>query len=330
MVGPFCDGQHTDSCIDPFGGGMQWRESALWSGAQPHPHLLDPHLRRLRNAAERHEGCLGTLEHNLNVLARSLTTRDEALVWESHSGRAQCMEQAEAATLFASSAGVLAAASRHAAARRFMAVSHGLLAALSREAAPLSGGCSVPLTGQTNEPQRWFSSRGLGIETDGRTPWVLNQHLHAVYQLLQLSSIVRRPEIDSALAAADHRLARQLAIEGLRALVSHDELALERWFYHPTPAVDPRHVWVYYSLDDMTRAGRNISRAMTCHYGEHVLKKLDDIHAWLRANHDAEIADLVEVLDRSAQRLREASANAEVRAAVGCRDSVPMGRTPRD
>lgn len=325
MAGPFCDDQYTDSCIAPLDGGTQWRESSLWTGARPNPHLLDPHLRRLRNSAERRDACLEVLEQSLSALAETLTVREGALVWESHAGRAQCMEQAEAATLFASSAGVFAAAGRGASALRFLAVAHGLLAALAREAAPRTGGCSVALD---DGSLRWFSSRGLGIETDGSTPWVLNQHLHAVYQLLQLSSILRREGAGSPTAADDRSLAERLAIEGLRALVSHPELAIEHWLYHPTP--DERHVWVYYAFDDTTRAGRNISRALTCHYGEHVLKKLDDIQTWSEANHDAEVASLIEVLRGRVQGLREAANVTEVREAVGCRDMSPPMRTSRD
>lgn len=314
--GPYCVGNGSTRCLASSGNGLQWVDRALWPGARPNPHFLLPHLRRIRNAAERDTRCARLLDETLGSLAETLRSRRGALVWENVEGRAQCMEQSEMATLFATSAEVLDRGNRTSAARRARRVALGLREALSLPAHPRSGGCSSALDEDGCVGCRWYHSRGLGIlERQSGPPWVLNQHLHAIDESLQFASAWRRQVNDAGDREIEVHRSLELARAGLRAL-QHEHVGVHRWLYRPFQTSE--HVWVFYALDPITLDGRNISRPRTCHYSDHVLKKVDDIEATVRELRDDSLLELVRGIQDTLIPLRQSAGTSSLRERMGC------------
>ncbi|HJL19079.1 MAG TPA: hypothetical protein RMH99_25675 [Sandaracinaceae bacterium LLY-WYZ-13_1] len=309
-----CPDASADDCLEPVrvqsddGAAAhtvyRWRDRDQWTdgGVLPLPHFLLSYVRSLRDeygsaarGNERERTCRTQLEAQLEYLRDAAVERQGALVWENEDGLAQAMEQAEYAHLWASVAVTLLRHGEPEAARRHVHTALRFAAALDRSVGLHSGGVRSETTSCGDvAPARtcaWFHSRGLGIRTEGDEPrTVLNQHLHAVRDMLNLHrTLARAPE----LLPADEReaiLRRILdrAAAGLAQLAFSDgwqpgaprppnAAQLMERFEEPAGTF----YWATYEFDLESGRPRNISLQRTCHYHRHSLELLSHVQRWL-------------------------------------------------
>lgn len=288
------------------GGGLafRYRHRDQWDdgGRQPLPHFVLNAARALRRAYVRaargssvERECGALLDSEVRYLRASLIDRDGALVWENEDGLAQAMEQAEWAHFFASLANAFEEKDRADEAASLRALALAMASALDRPIARGSGGvrsaartCADPEGGPG--PCVWFSSRGLGVPTEGSEPhWVLNQHLHAVLDSMHLYETLPASFEEARRAALERAAAgvRALAFGGWTSSDPQSPPSLEQLANHreapPDVVEGGRYVWAHYEFDPSVGRATDISHERTCHYHAHTLQMIANIARWIEA-----------------------------------------------
>jgi hypothetical protein len=285
-----------------------------------HPHFLHEHLRELRNLYEADSSYAGQLYDQVGYMISKAVDRNGALVWENDKGFASAMEQGEFAYMFASIANTFKAHGDLANARGMMDYAMRFARAFDMQAGVHSGGvCSFTSYGGAKRarfrPCWWFHSRGVHIlGMNART--VLNQHLHAVRDLLYTYHMVKlSPElIDPQFGTAEQVLdfLKDKAIGGLY------QLAFTEGHHHHTAPTRPPNIsqfmlrknkgvkptpeqpdgnplayyWAHYEFMMDTGKGSGIAHEKNCEYHTHVLDLISNIklfideHAYFRDTRD--------------------------------------------
>lgn len=320
-----CSGASDSECLEPVvapGSAAnpvvyRYRDLRQWDdgGKLPLPHFLLAHVKGLRRAYWRAEpgsslehACLEQLRAQMAYLVDTLTARGPALVWENMHGYAQAMEQSEWAHGFASVASIVGRKGHLDEARRLFGVARRLARSLDLPSGVRSGGVRASGSTCTDSMSEsvecfWFHSRGLGIIAPPGPPvFVLNTHLHAIFDSLLLYETIEQNATVLMDSATEANLERERALE--RAVGGLYQLA-----FAPTgrTSVDgaPRpsfesfinrgddlcahgrvvqNVWAHYAIDAQTGRIADISRRGVCHYHAHALQKLADIGLWLQSH----------------------------------------------
>lgn len=287
----------------------RWRDRDHWTndGRMPLLHRLLPYARQLRNAyatanrgSERAAECGEQLRSQIEHMLSAATMRDQALVWENEDGLAQAMEQSEYAHFLMSVAAAFHRHHRLELARRYAQTALRVGAALDLPVGVQSGGVRSTSTDCGDGSGRlcfWFHSRGLGVSTP-RTEahTVLNQHLHAIRDSLNLYRLIRESTFLFATTGGEQVANRillratgglnQLAFSVGNTIGDHrppNIMQLMRRFEAATADENaPRHFyWSAYEYDIQAGVPHDISIERTCHYHTHTLHLLATIAQWL-------------------------------------------------
>jgi hypothetical protein len=286
------------------------------SAARPQllPHYLGEYLKKLRNAYEVCPELFEQVYNQVDYMVTESRSRDGAVVWENRLGIAQGMEQAEIALRFA-------ALARHHHRHGHDKEARGTMAYALRAARSVFLAVGVRTGGVASvnqaecaaktarlRPCIWFHSRGRDHDTRANgepdVATVLNQHLHIVRDVLDLSVALRQVQSESlSILPADLPppagpwTSWADALEN-RAVAGLYLLAFSNGHKAVAPTRPPniaqfmkRHggsqpfFSAYYNFD-LTTGERleDSTREGTCHYQGHVLNLLAAI--WTNAHDD--------------------------------------------
>ncbi len=275
-------------------------------------HFLTEYIKLLRNAYYASPKYGSQLYNQIDYLVSHSISRNGALVWENKEGIAQAMEQGEYAYLFASCAKAFEHHKDIKSAKGIMNYALSFFRSFNMAAGVRTGGVTSfgGYAGAKKARFRqsyWFHSRGLGIVDAPGVRTVLNQHLHAIRDLLALYIIVMESSnlIDAKFGTLNQVLneIEDKAIGGLYQLAfsnGHKGISpnrppnisqfmnLKRKAVRPTekhPDGNPmNYYWAYYEYSMKDGKGLNISDSATCHYHTHVLNLFANIYSILQNN----------------------------------------------
>lgn len=293
--------QRSDGRFVRITGVFRWRLVAQQKNAEVLPHLLLPFMRKLRDAYGESPDVYGEQLYNqIDYLVANAVGRNGALVWENRDFYAQAMEQVEYAHFFASAAQAYALKGDRRTARGLMRHALMFSRSLDMPYGPQTGGVRSQFTycGAKRarfHPCYWFHSRGVGIAHSDQHS-VLNQHLHAVRDILNLYFVLQHnpdlmPDGFGGLTRALERLETH-AIAGLYQLIfangaikaqprrgaSIDQF---RWYRHNVTVASGSnpisYTWAHYAYDIAGRRPVDIAHGSVCHYHTHSLTLIASI-----------------------------------------------------
>jgi hypothetical protein len=298
----------------------RWEDSDRVARYHLLPHFLLGYLRKLRDAYDACPSAYHTpLFNQIDYVVSRAATRHSstailpALAWENRYRITQGMEQGEMAAFLASAANTYAA---HGAreAPGTMRYAFQAIEPLFIRVGTFTGGVRSVVQDKCGakiarfRPCFWFHSRGVGIDTKGEGEpaigTVLNQHLHVISSILDMSIDVnkRHELIPVEWGTAENALARlkdraigglyQLAFSrGNNSAARNRPPSLAQFMRHETKA-PVLFYFSYYRFDLPTRTFADISKEATCHYHTHSLEKFQHImetlnnHSGFFAAHD--------------------------------------------
>lgn len=275
-------------------------------------HFLTQYIKLLRNAYYSSPEYGSQLYNQIDYLVSHSISRNGALVWENNEGIAQGMEQGEYAYLFASCAKAFEYHEDNKSAKGIMSYALSFFRSFNMVVGVRTGGVTSfgGYAGAKKARFRqayWFHSRGLGIVDAPGVRTVLNQHLHAIRDLLALYVIVRESSnlIDPKFGALDEVLDEiedkvigglyQLAFSnGHKGISPNRPPNINQFMNLKNGAVRPtekhpdgnkiNYYWAYYEYNMKDGKGLNISDTATCHYHTHVLNLFAGIYSTLQNN----------------------------------------------